>query len=60
MKIRLVTLMAGPAGVNQPGEELDLPEPEARRLVEAGSAIALELPERGARRGKATESESEG
>jgi len=40
MMVRMITLMAGPEGVVQPGTVLDLGPPEAQRLIEGGYAVA--------------------
>lgn len=42
MKVRLVTLMAGPDGVVQAGSVLDLPADHGRALVEGGHAKMVE------------------
>lgn len=42
MKIRMLTLAAGPDGVLQPGQEVDLPGEQARALIEGGYAEAVE------------------
>lgn len=39
MKLR--TLLAGPGGYVQPGEVVDMPEPDARRLIATGAAEAV-------------------
>jgi hypothetical protein len=38
MKIKLITLYAGPFGVIQPGEVADLPQAEAQALIAGGYA----------------------
>lgn len=38
MKIKILTLSAGPAGVRQPGKVYDVPPEEAAALIEAGYA----------------------
>jgi hypothetical protein len=38
MKIQLFTLMAGPKGVVQPGEIINLPAKKAQALIKAGYA----------------------
>ena len=44
MKIRLITLMAGPEGVFPPGSVIDPPREEAEALISAGYAERLEHP----------------
>lgn len=41
MKIRLNTLYAGPAGVIQPGQEVEMPDEIAAPLVADGYAVNL-------------------
>lgn len=43
MKVRLKTLMAGPAGTHHAGSVVDLPAGQAGELVRAGYAIAMEI-----------------
>lgn len=38
MKIKMLTLMAGPGGVRQPGKVYDVSPDEAAALIKAGSA----------------------
>lgn len=42
MKIKLITLMAGPEGTFSPGSVLDLTAKEAQAFVDLGYAISLE------------------
>jgi hypothetical protein len=42
MWIRLITLMAGPEGVVQPGTVVEMATPEAQRLIQAGAAVELD------------------
>lgn len=42
MKIKMLTLSAGPAGIRQPGKVYDLSPEEAARLIEAGYAEKVE------------------
>lgn len=42
MKIRMKTTMAGPGGVAQAGEMVDVPDVTARLLVLAGYAVLVE------------------
>ena len=44
MRIRLNSLYAGPAGIIQPGQEVDMPEAVAAALVNGGYAVALDAP----------------
>jgi len=39
MRIKMVSLMAGPDGVRRPGDTLDLPAGEAAALVRGGFAV---------------------
>ena len=48
MQIDLFTTMAGPDGVRKPGR-YDLPNKQARDLVDAGAAAFVEAPRRHAR-----------
>lgn len=41
MLIELTTSRATDRGVNHPGDRLDLPEQEARTLIQSGSAIPV-------------------
>jgi hypothetical protein len=41
MKIRLNSIYGGPAGVIQPGQEVDMPDEAAAPLVEGGYAVDL-------------------
>lgn len=58
MKVRMRQLCAGPAGVWQPGQVVNVAPPEAAALVKAGAAEALEpapaLPRRGEGAGTGT------
>lgn len=64
MKIKMLTLMAGPGGVRQPGKVYDLPPAEAAALIEArvaekvtaeaASKPAVAAPRTAARRGGRT------
>ncbi len=47
MKIRLNTIYAGPAGVIQPGQEVEMPDDAAAPLVEGGYAVDLSAPVEG-------------
>lgn len=49
MKIVLITLMAGPDGVFQPGQDLNLPAKKARELIKAGFAVPVVRPKPKAR-----------
>lgn len=41
MKIRLRTLLAGPAGCIAPGAEVDWPDAEAQALIQSGYAEVI-------------------
>ncbi len=41
MRVRMITLMAGPGGVYQPGQEVDVDPQIARALAEAGYAVIV-------------------
>jgi len=42
MKIRMLTLMAGPDGVLAPDQVVNLPKEKAQALIEGGFAVAFE------------------
>jgi hypothetical protein len=42
MKIRLKTILAGPDFNGQPGEELNIPEEDAKLMIKGGYAEAVE------------------
>lgn len=44
MKIRMLTLSAGPEGVRAPGQVYDVPADEGQRLIAAGAALAVDGP----------------
>lgn len=44
MKIKLLTLMAGPAGTYNAGQVIDMPEAQAEELICGGYALACEMP----------------
>lgn len=44
MRIRMLTLMAGPEGIRSPGSVVDLPPADAYALVEGGFAVFAESP----------------
>jgi hypothetical protein len=44
MKIKMQTLSAGPAGIRQVGQTLDVSEKEARDLIDGHYAVAVEVP----------------
>lgn len=46
MKVKFLTRDAGPEGVRQPGDVVDVSETEGRALVAGGFAEALEAPRR--------------
>lgn len=41
MRVKLRTIMAGPNGVSQPGDIVDLPKEDAQRLIDGGQADAV-------------------
>ena len=41
MTIRFLTLSAGPSGIRMPGDVLDVPDSEARALLERGFAVPV-------------------
>lgn len=51
MKIEMKTLYAGPSGSINPGQVADLPDAEARALIDGGYAISAE-PEKPAPKAK--------
>lgn len=42
MRVKLLTLMAGPDGVFSVGQVIDIPEGQAQHLIESGCAVAIE------------------
>lgn len=44
MKLKLLTLMAGPHGVYNAGQIVDMPEAQAKELIGSGYAVACEMP----------------
>lgn len=42
MKIKLLTLMAGPTGVYNAGQIIDMTEAQAKELIQGGYAVACE------------------
>jgi hypothetical protein len=44
MRIKLRTIMAGPAGVGQAGAVVEMPDAQARAMVAAGYADAVDAP----------------
>lgn len=52
MRIKMISLMAGPAGTREPGKQYTVPEDEGRMLVAAGAAVdmtpAVKVPAAGA------------
>lgn len=42
MRVKLITLMCGPEGVQHPGSVADLPAHFARALVSGGFAVSLD------------------
>lgn len=45
MRIRMLTIMAGPDGIVHPGQEVDLAPERARELIDGGFAEAIARPE---------------
>lgn len=45
MRVRLLTLMAGPDGVHEAGTVIDVSIPDGKKLINAGYAVGLEAPE---------------
>ena len=41
MKVRMITLCAGPGGIWPPGSIVDLPDEQARQFVAGGYAVAV-------------------
>ncbi|GIK15024.1 MAG: hypothetical protein BroJett002_37310 [Candidatus Brocadia sinica] len=44
MRIKLLTLMAGPAGAHNAGQIIDISETQAKELIQGGYAVACEIP----------------
>lgn len=59
MKIRLLTIMAGPQGTFSAGAVLDLPAKKARELVDGGFAVPEQSASPAQRRETATEANRE-
>ena len=57
MKVKMLTLQAGPKGVREPGKEYDVPDKEAKELIAGGYAQPVGVEKAASRRGaeKATE-----
>lgn len=47
MRVRMVTLAAGPAGIWRPGEVVEVDVATASTLLAAGAAVALDMPAAG-------------
>ncbi|HSH28681.1 MAG TPA: hypothetical protein VK971_02145 [Thiohalobacter sp.] len=45
MKVELKTILAGPDGGGQPGQEVDLEDARARELIKAGYAVEVKANE---------------
>lgn len=43
MKVKMVTLAAGPEGMLRPGAEIDLPQEKAMALIEGGYAVPVHV-----------------
>lgn len=48
MRIRMLTLLAGPEGIRSPGSVVEVPPAEAAALIEGGFAVSAEPPSRAA------------
>ena len=46
MRVRLLTLLAGPGGIDHPGSVVEVSEATARAWIERGYAVALDPPVR--------------
>lgn len=44
MKLKLLTLMAGPDGTYNAGQIVDMSEAQAKELIDRGYAVACEMP----------------
>lgn len=44
MKVKLLTLMAGPDGTYNAGQIIDMTEAQAKELIQGGYAVACEMP----------------
>ncbi len=44
MKLKLLTLMAGPDGTYNAGQIIDMTEAQAKELIQGGYAVACEMP----------------
>lgn len=44
MKLKLLTLMAGPDGTYNAGQIVDMTEAQAKELIQGGYAVACEMP----------------
>ncbi len=44
MRIKLLTLMAGPQGAYDAGQIVDMPEVQAKELISGGYAVACDMP----------------
>lgn len=44
MKLKLLTLMAGPDGTYNAGQIIDMPEVQAKELIDRGYAVVCEMP----------------
>lgn len=43
MRIKLLTLMAGPTGTYNAGQIIDMPEAQAKELIDRGYAVVCEM-----------------
>ncbi len=44
MKVRMLTLMAGPDGILRPDQVVDLPKKKAQALIDGGFAVKVAAP----------------
>jgi hypothetical protein len=47
MKIRLLVSRSGPAGAQNAGDQIDVPDAEAMRMIEAGQATPIRTAAKG-------------
>lgn len=45
MRIKMITIQAGPEGTREPGQVIDVPDAEARQLIEGGYAVEFKRQE---------------